>query len=608
MLTSSSQKARSSAWRVLLLLRQKRTTTIALLLLIFITSSLDIAVPFLTQHLIDNIVQSVRSARQFALNGLFLSLAAIFASVAATRVLRSVYNYRLFQTMAGLEDKVKSAAFENYLHCDTALHTTTSSGEIIGALDRGGTAIFVILYEILGQNLIPPLIIFAGVFTSLLFKSPLIAFTVFLPLPLYLLIVGRFSESLQKMEQIVSRGFELVSKECYDIAGNVATVKKFSQERTEASLQRRLLAKARAPQFRAERNWAAIENIQTLIATLGRVTVIGLGGYFVLHSRCTVGEYVLYIALQDMLFGPMAALAILLPKLRRNLTRAERLFEILDLKPTLTDAHDARKLPPLCGEIEFRNVSFRYPLAENWTLSDVNFRVPAGSTVALIGRSGTGKSTLINLLMRCYDPQRGAILIDGVDIRSASQESLRRQIASVPQEVDLFCRTIAENIAYGSPDATREDVVNAARLALAHDFIERADHGYETLAGERGLRLSGGERQRIGIARAILRNPRILVLDEATSHLDTESEHLIQRALETISKERTCFVIAHRLSTVRHADMVVVFANGGIEAVGTHADMWHRSPTYRRLHELHSDGSDIITDESYEPELLELAS
>ena len=254
---SSSHKVRSSAWRVFLLLRQKRITTVVLLFLILITSSLDIAVPFITQHLIDNIVQSVRNVGQFAINTLFLSLAAIFVSVAATRVLRSVYNYRLFQTMAGIEDKLKSAAFENYLRCDTALHTSTSSGEIIGALDRGATAIFVVLYEILGQNLVPPLIIFAGVFTSLLFKSPLIAFTVFLPLPLYLLIVGRSSESLQKQEQIVSREFELVSKECYDIAGNVATVKKFSQERREAALQRRLLANARVPQFLAERNWAA---------------------------------------------------------------------------------------------------------------------------------------------------------------------------------------------------------------------------------------------------------------------------------------------------------------------------------------------------------------
>lgn len=608
--TSSPQRPHSSTWRVLLLLRHKQITVLGLFALILITSSLDIAVPFVTQHLIDSIVQSVRNSHQFAMHVMFLSLAAIFGSVAATRVLRAVYNYRLFQTMAGLEDQVKSAAFENYLQCDAALHARTSSGEVIGALDRGATAIFVVLYEILGQNLIPPLIIFAGVFTSLMFKSPMIAFAVFLPLPLYLLIVGRFSESLQSQEQIVSRGFELVSKECYDIAGNVATVKKFSQERREAALQRGLLAKARVPQFRAERSWAAIETIQTLIATLGRVTVIGLGGYSVLHSRCTVGEYVLYIALQDMLFGPMGALSILLPKLRRNMARAERLFDILDLKPSLIDSREAKKLAPLQGAIEFRDVSFRYPHTENWTLSNVNIRVPAGSTVALIGRSGTGKSTLINLLMRCYDPQHGSIMLDGVDIREASQESLRRQIAIVPQEVDLFSRTIAENIAYGAPDASQADVERAAHLALAHDFIERTDEGYQTLAGERGLRLSGGERQRIGIARAVLRNPRILVLDEATSHLDTESEYLIQRALEAISKERTCFVIAHRLSTVRHADLVVVFANGGIEAVGSHAEVWQHSPTYRRLHELHSNGdSDVITDESFdEPELLELAS
>jgi ABC-type multidrug transport system fused ATPase/permease subunit len=186
---------------------------------------------------------------------------------------------------------------------------------------------------------------------------------------------------------------------------------------------------------------------------------------------------------------------------------------------------------------------------------------------------------------------------------------LRRQIAVVPQEVDLFSRTIAENIAYGSPDAAKEEIAAAARMALADDFIGRSELGYETVVGQRGLRLSGGERQRIGIARAILRNPEILVLDEATSHLDTESEHLIQRAMERVTKNRTCFIIAHRLSTVRHADIVVVFSNGGVEAVGTHQELWRRSPTYRRLYELHSDAEhDMITDQSYEQDLATLAS
>jgi ABC-type multidrug transport system fused ATPase/permease subunit len=282
----------------------------------------------------------------------------------------------------------------------------------------------------------------------------------------------------------------------------------------------------------------------------------------------------------------MAQLSILVPKLRRNLARAEGLFEILDQKSVLADTNDAHQLQPLKGSVEFRNVWFRYDASDFWALRNVSFTVPVGSTVALIGRSGTGKTTLINLLMRCYDPQHGAILIDGVDIRNATQESLRRQIAVVPQEVDLFSRTIAENIGYGSPGAPMEQIENAAALALAHQFIERSEDKYSTTVGERGLRLSGGERQRIGIARAILRNPQILVLDEATSHLDTESEHLIQGAMERVASGRTCFIIAHRLSTVRHADVVVVFGEEGVEAVGCHADLWDQSPTYRRLHEL----------------------
>jgi ABC-type multidrug transport system fused ATPase/permease subunit len=587
---------------VLLLLRQKQGKVALLFSLILVTSTLDITVPFLTQHLIDGIVGAVRTHHGLALQSLFISLAGIFLSVAATRILRSVYNFRLFQTIAALEDQVKSAAFENFLRLDTAAHKNANSGQIIGSLDRGGTAAFVTLYEILGQNLVPPLIMFTGIFASLLFKNFYVAACVFLPLPIYLLIVGRFSTSMHELEQEVNRGFETVSKECYDIASNVGTVKRFSQEQRESTLQRKLLAKARIPQFRAERNWAVIENIQTLIATLGRVTVIGLGGYLVMQNRCTIGEYVLFLALQDMLFGPMAQLSILLPKLRRNLARAEGLLEILDQRSALPDAPMARPLHSVAGHVEFNHVSFRYEDADFWTFRNVNFQVPAGATVALIGRSGTGKSTMMNLLLRSYDPQHGSISIDGVDIKTATQESLRKQIAVVPQEVDLFSRTIAENIAYGTPNATPEEIETAARMALAHEFIQRSETGYQTLVGERGLKLSGGERQRLGIARAILRNPRILIMDEATSHLDTESEHLIQRAMERIAKGRTCFIIAHRLSTVRHADMVVVFGKGGIEAIGTHEQLWQESATYRRLHQLHE--TDDHHNTPHKPELV----
>jgi ABC-type multidrug transport system fused ATPase/permease subunit len=578
-----------------------------LLILILVTSALEITVPFLTQRLIDSIIKSVKSSQQFTVVALFGSLAAIFVSVATTRILRSIYNYNLFKTVTAIEDEVKSAAFGNFLHFDMAEIAKSNSGQVMGCLDRGAAAIYVILFEIFGQNLIPPLIIFSGVFGALLFKNWVIAIAVFLPLPIYMIIVGRFSAPMHAIEQEVNAAFERVGKEYYDIAGNIATVKKFSQEQREAGLQKRLLSHARLPQYQAERKWALIENIQTMIATLGRVIVIGLGGLFVLQGRCTVGEYVLFIALQDMLFGPLGQLSILLPKLRRNLTRADGLFQVLDHKHTLVDAPHAKPLRPLRGSVEVRNLSFRYPGREHWTLQNVNFQVAAGSTVALIGRSGTGKTTLMNLLLRCYDPQCGSVRIDGTHIREATQESLRNQIAVVPQEVDLFSRSIAENISYGSPHATPEQIESAARTALAHDFIRRADQSYQTMVGERGLRLSGGERQRIGIARAILRNPAILLLDEATSNLDTESEHLIQRAMQRLALGRTCFIIAHRLSTVRHADVVVVFADGGIEAVGSHHDLLRGSPTYSRLYEVHSSPSrDVIPEESYNPELAEL--
>ncbi len=330
-----------------------------------------------------------------------------------------------------------------------------------------------------------------------------------------------------------------------------------------------------------------MENTQSFIATAGRVGVIAFGGYLVLTRQCTVGDYVLFISMQDMVYGPISQLSIILPKLRRNVSCAERMFEILEERPAICDAPDAELLAAAEHSVEFRNLSFRYPGTDRWTLKDVNFSVRSGSTVALIGLSGSGKSTLMNLLQRLYDPQEGAILIDGHDIRNVTLRSLRDQISVVPQEVELFSRTITENIAYGQ-DALREGAVEqAARMAQAHDFIMRCENGYETQVGERGLKLSGGERQRIGIARAIVRDPKILILDEATSHLDNESERLIQAAMEQIAENRTCFIIAHRLSTVRKADTVVVFAEGGVEAAGTYDELWTISPTFRKLNALH---------------------
>jgi ABC-type multidrug transport system fused ATPase/permease subunit len=574
-------------WKVIGLFGKHRRTAVGLLALILVASGLDIAVPFMTQRLIDQILHSLGTNPSHAVHILIQAAIAIFLATATTRILRSFYNYRLVLASSQAEDEVKSAAFENFLRLDTEYHGKVNTGEVVGALDRGGTAIYVVLNEVLGQNLVPPLLIVVGVLTSLLLKNIWIALMVFTPLPAYVLAVSRLGGRMQRTEQQVSRAFENVTKESYDIASNVRVVKKFARESQEGYTQRALLRFARGKHLGAERLWALVENVQSFIATAGRVGVIALGGYFVLTGRCTVGDYVLFIAMQDMVYGPISQLSIILPKLRRNLSRAERLFEILEKGRHICDAPDARPLEAGEHSVEFRDVSFRYPSSDRWNLKHINLNVPAGATVALIGPSGSGKSTMMSLLQRLYDPQEGSILIDGVDLRKITQQSLRDQTSVVPQEVELFSRTIIDNIGYGRDHIVLSEVEQAARMAQADDFIQRCDHGYETQVGERGVKLSGGERQRLGIARAILHDPKILILDEATSHLDNESERLIQIAMEKLTRGRTSFIIAHRLSTVRKADIVVVFNDGEIEAVGTHEELWNSSPTYRKLQGLH---------------------
>ncbi|MDX2154533.1 MAG: ABC transporter ATP-binding protein [Bryobacteraceae bacterium] len=580
-------------FRTLRLLAARRRASLLLLALAAGAAGLEICVPFITQRLIDQLTPLLGHAGGRERMGFTLAASAlgILAAVSGMRALRSLYNYKLFQTATSIEDEIKCVAFENYLRLHALYHREANSGQVIGRIDRGATAVFAIVHDIFGQSLLPPLITLSLVLASLLGKSGWVALAVFLPVPLYVLLVRRLTGRISSVEQQVSADFEAVAKESYDIASNVLTVKKFSRENDEVKLQRRLLGKARNTQYGAERLWAVIENLQTFVTTLGRVAVIVIAGYQVMNGRNTVGEFVLFVALTEMAYQPVSQLAVVFPRLRRNSARAERLYAVVDERPRIVDRPGAVRLSGLAHTVEFRDVWFRYSEDGPWILRGVNFTVAAGSTVALVGRSGSGKTTFVNLLMRSYDPQHGQILIDGHDLRDVAQESLYRLVSAVPQEVDLFSRTIAENIAYGKPGASQAEIEWAAKLALAHNFVERAEDGYATVVGERGLRLSGGERQRLGIARAILRDPAVLVLDEATSHLDTESEKLIQQATEQVVRGRTAFVIAHRLSTVLHADVIAVFEGGVIEAAGRHEELLETSATYRTLYELHSSGA-----------------
>lgn len=326
--------------------------------------------------------------------------------------------------------------------------------------------------------------------------------------------------------------------------------------------------------------------VMEFIGAGGASLIIWYGGYQVVRGATTPGTFFSFLTALIMMYSPLKALTRVNSAIQQSLAAAERVFAILDLKNETVTDRGSSELKGIRDKIEFRDVSFRYESSSRDALSCISFSVQHGRTIAIVGSSGGGKTTIGNLLLRFYEPDTGSICIDGTDIRDFSLRSLRNQIGIVSQDVILFNDTVFSNISYGKQDVQMEDVVSAAKKAYAHDFISRMPDGYNTEIGERGAKVSGGEKQRIAIARAILKDPPILILDEATSALDAESEHIIQMALDNLMIGRTTFVIAHRLSTIKNADLIIALDNGRIVEMGHHEDLLRAGGLYKRLHDM----------------------
>ena len=435
------------------------------------------------------------------------------------------------------------------------------------------------------------LAVLAGVF-YVDWKFALIAFTVF---PAAVLPVTSFSKQLRKMTKDAQKqisGLSVILQETYQ--GN-RVVKAFGMEDYERARFHRELRRL----FRINMRVARIKSVTgPMIEVMGAFAIVGViwwGAHAVMAGTRTPGVFVSFIGGMLLLYRPFKSLTKTNNSIQAGLAASERVFEMMDAAIDVPETPGALELPPGAQTIRIERVRFRY--TQQWVLHDINLEIGAGRVVALVGMSGGGKSTIADLIPRFYDVQEGRIAIDGIDTRQLRLASLRSQIGLVTQHTFLFNDTVRANIAYGSMDKGIEDIVAAARAANAHEFIMRLPNGYDTMVGELGVRLSGGERQRLAIARALLKDAPILILDEATSSLDSEAERQVQEALERLMENRTTLVIAHRLSTVRRADRIVVLAHGRIVEEGTHDELMALGREYSRLHELQfMGGAEIAGD------------
>ncbi len=438
-------------------------------------------------------------------------------------------------------------------------------------------------------------VLLIGTAAVLLWMNPSLALLALATMPLLAHRALVFGRQFRPLSLEIQNQLAVLTTRLEQNLRGARIVKAFAQEEAEIARFDRENDRWFALSAQAARLQAFNLPLMDLVASIGTVFIIWYGGQLVIRNQLTLGELVAFSTYLAQLFQPVRRLGMIISALAQAAAAGERIFEILDAVSEVTDRPGAIELPPCRGHVRFEHVSFAY-FGRHRVLNDISFEALPGQIVALLGATGSGKSTIINLIPRFYDPTEGRITIDGYDLRDVTLASLRAQISIVLQETTLFAASIRENIAFGRPDASFEEIVAAAQDAQAHEFIEQMPHGYDTLVGERGVTLSGGQKQRVAIARALLKDPRILILDDATASVDAETERLIQIALERLMRGRTSFIIAQRLSTVRKADLVLVLEKGRIAARGTHEELLRTSGLYAEIYhrQLRDDRSDQV--------------
>ena len=534
-----------------------------------------VAIPWLTGRGIDAVTRSDESDVRLYVG--------IILVAAAVRLVLSVFRRLVAGRVSlGVEQDLRNLLYAHLQRLELGFFASQQTGQLMSraTVDLNSVRFF------LGYGLVfivqSGLTIVLAAFAMFLLQPGLAALAL-LPVPLVVVIATRYSRrSRPALQEVQQRIAELTADVEENVSG-VRVVKAFAAEDRQLAGFRRRVQRVFGQSMRATRLRAFYNPYIGFLPNIGLAVILLLGGRQVINGTLTLGDFTAFYAYLLMLINPMRQLGIALGMAQRASASGVRIFELLDREPQVVGPADAPPLPAGAGRVELRDVTFTYKGAPAPTLRDIDLVVEAGTTVALVGATGSGKSTLVRLLARLYDVDTGAVLIDGADVRAVDLRSLRSSIAVVDDDPFLFSATVHENIAYARPDATREDVERAAARAQAAAFIEALPAGYDTRVGERGLTLSGGQRQRVAIARALLADPRILILDDATSSVDATTEQAIKAALLEVMAGRTTFVIAHRLSTIALADDIVVLEGGRIAGRGTHAQLRETSPLYAEI-------------------------
>ncbi len=514
-------------------------------------------------------------------------LLALPVALFVVSVLKSAFSYGQNYLMNYVGNQVitdvRQELFGKLIRLPVGYHDANTSGRLVSRVVNDVTlmanAIAGVLKDIFQQGLT-----FLAMLGVILYQNWKLAGLSFVVIPLAVVTMMRMGKRLRNLATKGQERMGDMASTLQETLSGIRMVKAYGREEAEADRFRESNKAFLDTTMKAIQVSSLGSSHMEVIGVVGVAAIIWYGGYLVISGAMTPGAFFSFLTAMFMAYTPIRRLSGSNNTIQQALAADERVFGVIDLKTEQEQEQGRLAMPPITRSVEFHDVTFHYEGQSIPALADVDLTIRAGEMVALVGSSGSGKTTLANLLPRFYEPTAGHILIDGVDIQSYTLASLRAQIGIVSQDVVLFDDAVGKNIAFGRRDATDEQIAQAARLAYAHDFITRLPQGYQTAVGEKGVKLSGGERQRIAIARAILRDPPLLILDEATSALDTESERVVQLALGNLMQNRTTLVIAHRLSTIQRADRIVVLDRGAIVEVGTHDDLLLRGGHYKRLH------------------------